>query len=99
MNYQKLYDQIIQNAIKQNRVKNNFEYYESHHILPRCLGGIDNTENKVFLTFREHFICHWLLCKIYKKTIKKLRDTDEVISVQRMKKQVRCKSHRLNETM
>jgi hypothetical protein len=66
MNYQKLYDQIIQNAIKQNRVKNNFEYYESHHILPRCLGGIDNKENKVFLTFREHFICHWLLCKIYK---------------------------------
>ena len=37
-------------------------------------------------------------CKIYKKTIKKLRDTDEVIPVLRMKKLVRYKSHELDET-
>jgi len=66
MNYQKLYDKIVENSKKKNRTKKGNEYFESHHIFPKCLGGIDNKENRVFLTFREHFICHWLLCKIYK---------------------------------
>lgn len=43
------------------------EYGEHHHITPRSLGGTDEDENIVKLTAREHFICHWLLVKIYKK--------------------------------
>ena len=43
------------------------EYGEHHHIKPRSLGGTDENENIVKLTAREHFICHWLLVKIYKK--------------------------------
>ena len=34
-------------------------------IIPRCLGGDNSSKNIVLLTFREHFICHHLLCKIY----------------------------------
>lgn len=41
-------------------------YTESHHIIPESLGGDDSPENLTKLTAREHFICHWLLTKIYK---------------------------------
>ena len=41
------------------------EYTEKHHIQPRSLGGTDDKNNLVDLTAREHFICHWLLTKIY----------------------------------
>jgi hypothetical protein len=40
-------------------------YSESHHIIPKSLGGTDILDNLVNLTAREHFICHWLLTKIY----------------------------------
>lgn len=40
-------------------------YVESHHILPRCLGGLDNKENLVDLYPEEHYLAHLLLCKIY----------------------------------
>jgi hypothetical protein len=39
-------------------------YTESHHIVPRSLGGGDETDNLVNLTAREHFVCHWLLVKM-----------------------------------
>lgn len=41
-------------------------YTEKHHILPESLGGLDTPENLTTLTAREHFICHWILTKIYK---------------------------------
>ena len=34
---------------------------ERHHVLPGALGGTDDC--RVRLTFREHFLCHWLLTK------------------------------------
>jgi hypothetical protein len=40
-------------------------YTERHHILPRSLNGTDDKNNLVDLTAREHFICHWLLTKMY----------------------------------
>jgi hypothetical protein len=55
------YNSIILNA--QNRVLDG--YKESHHIVPQSLGGTDVKENLVNLTAREHFICHWLLTKMY----------------------------------
>jgi len=39
-------------------------YKETHHIIPRCLGGGNNIGNLVDLTAREHFVCHWLLTKM-----------------------------------
>lgn len=44
-----------------------YVYYEKHHIKPRSLGGTDEEENLVLLTAREHFLAHYLLCKIYKE--------------------------------
>lgn len=66
MNYTKLYDNLINTAIRDNRVKSDTDYYELHHIIPRCLNGSDLNENLVLLTAREHFLAHWMLTKIYK---------------------------------
>ena len=71
MDYQRIYNQIIERAQKENRKRNQGIYYEKHHILPICLGGEGNSRshrphpNIVLLTAREHFLCHHILCKIY----------------------------------
>jgi hypothetical protein len=62
MNYQKIYNNIIANRLS-NPING---YTEQHHILPRSLGGNDNLNNLVNLSAREHFICHYLLTRIYK---------------------------------
>lgn len=64
MNYQKIYNNIV-NYRKQNPC--DYDYTEKHHIVPRCLGGSDNSENLVILSAREHFICHLLLERIYRE--------------------------------
>jgi len=75
MNYQKVYDGIITNAIFEHRQKLrknnvNYIYYENHHIIPRCLAENEEESNLVLLTAREHYICHKLLCYIYPENIK-----------------------------
>jgi len=45
-------------------------YSESHHIIPKSLGGNNASENLVKLTPREHFICHLLLTKMVESTNK-----------------------------
>jgi len=66
MNYEKIYNSIIHNAQKITRTRSKQFYYEEHHIIPKCLGGCDEKINLVFLTAKEHFVCHHLLTKIYK---------------------------------
>ena len=61
--YSKWYNSIIDKAQKRNWNKVDF-YVEKHHIIPKSLGGIDDKNNLVTLTAREHFICHLLLTKI-----------------------------------
>jgi hypothetical protein len=63
MDYQTIYNKLINRALI--RESNPVEYYESHHIVPRCLGGKDNKDNLVNLTAREHFIAHLCLVKIH----------------------------------
>jgi len=58
--YKKWYNQIV--AIGKHE---KLPGYEHHHILPRSLGGTDNESNLIYITAREHFVCHWLLTKIY----------------------------------
>lgn len=65
MNYEKLYNEIIENAIKLNRKRNEGIYLEEHHILPRCKEGTNDKNNLVMLTAREHFLCHKLLHKMF----------------------------------
>lgn len=63
MNYQRIYNEIINRGkIRKNLIDS---YTEKHHIIPKCIGGTDDIKNIVILTAREHFICHWLLSRIY----------------------------------
>lgn len=63
MNYLRIYNQIVE-----NRLKNPYNgYTETHHIIPTSLGGSNSKDNLVRLTAREHFICHWILVKMYKE--------------------------------
>ena len=59
--YFKIYNQIIDNRI--SNPLNFDEYGEHHHIIPKSLGGDDNTTNIVKLSAREHYLCHYLLTK------------------------------------
>ena len=61
MNYEKIYNQIIERA--KNRIL--VGYKETHHIIPRCMDGTNKKDNLVDLTAREHFVCHLLLTRIY----------------------------------
>lgn len=65
MNYSDLYVRLIQS--RKNRDLNKQIGYEIHHIMPKCLGGTDQEENLVKLTYREHYLAHWILTKIYTK--------------------------------
>jgi Straboviridae homing endonuclease len=71
MNYLKIYESLIKEAKKKNRKKlrktnENYVYYENHHILPKCIGGLNNKENLILLTPKEHYLAHKLLVRIYK---------------------------------
>lgn len=68
MNYQATYDAIIAKAKMRNTPKGGSIVVESHHIVPRHCGGSDRKDNKVNLTLREHYVCHVLLERIYRKT-------------------------------
>jgi hypothetical protein len=68
MNYKKIYDQLIEIAIKKNRVKSKSKLYEGHHIIPKSVGGTNNKNNIVLLTPKEHYLCHKLLVEIYRGT-------------------------------
>lgn len=66
MNYKKIYYKIISHRLI-NIINKNDGYYETHHILPRSLGGKDTQDNLVRLRAKEHYTCHLLLTKMYKK--------------------------------
>lgn len=59
MNYTRIYNSLTS-------THNTTDLYtENHHIIPRCMGGTDDKDNLVRLSGRTHFVCHWLLTKIY----------------------------------
>ena len=73
--YKKWYDNIVERG----KVKRENIYLEKHHIIPECFfknrtrkgskgwieGDSNAPSNFTYLTAREHFICHWLLTKMY----------------------------------
>lgn len=63
MNYYRIYNNLINRSI--NRTISTKEYYELHHIIPKCMYGDDTKDNLVLLTAREHYVAHQLLVKIY----------------------------------
>ncbi len=80
--YKELYKNIIDNARREKRMKNQGTYYEQHHIVPDFLyknrkrtgpkghldGDPDSAENLILLTFSEHLMAHYYLYEIYKGT-------------------------------
>ena len=62
MNYQRIYNELI----TRGQLRNSVTPCEIHHILPRSMGGSDDSENLVALTPREHFIAHKLLWLIHR---------------------------------
>jgi hypothetical protein len=59
MNYQRIYNNLM--TLRKMRTG----YVEKHHIIPRCLGGLDDKDNLIELYPEEHYLAHLLLCKIY----------------------------------
>lgn len=76
--YTKWYKNIIMSAQLRAQSRKEaqllFSYVEGHHILPKSLcetkEQIKDLKNIVFLSAREHFICHLLLCKMFASNIK-----------------------------
>ena len=85
MNYLSIYKSIIRQGKSEYKIRkfnkhNKLEYYENHHIIPKCImlirkpwlniksrskfNLINKPWNMVLLTAREHFLCHRLLLKI-----------------------------------
>lgn len=62
------YYKIITNS-KLRKLPDN-TYIEKHHIIPKCIGGNNSSENIAVLTAREHFIVHWLLTKMVDNKLK-----------------------------
>lgn len=69
MNYTKIYASIVLRAQAERTerlaLKKQGKYFERHHIIPKSFGGVNDEFNLALLTAREHFICHWLLVKMY----------------------------------
>lgn len=58
--YTKIYFSLIEKAKQRDKPI----VYESHHIIPKSLGGSNEKDNISFLSPREHFIAHALLTKM-----------------------------------
>lgn len=61
MDYKKHYTLLIERA----KSRHLSGYTETHHVIPKCLGGNDNIANLVDLTPEEHYLAHLLLVKMY----------------------------------
>lgn len=66
MNYKKILDQLVyKRKVLEPLTKCGDGTIETHHILPRSLGGSNDKSNLVNLTLREHYFIHELTVKIY----------------------------------
>lgn len=69
MDYSRIYNDLIEKRKKEILSKENCDYFEIHHIKPRSIYPdlVDDKENLVALTAKEHYFAHHLLKEIYKK--------------------------------
>ena len=66
--YINTYNNLMRDRQKRGLSKSKLDFYtEKHHILPKSLGGTNDKDNLVLLTFREHIIAHLLLARIHYK--------------------------------
>ena len=56
------YEEFIDNILTtRGRFNCNDEYHERHHVIPKCMGGANDSDNLIDLYAREHFVAHRLL--------------------------------------
>lgn len=63
MNYERIYSEFIADRLTKQPAKP--EYFEKHHIVPRCKGGGNEPGNIVKLTMEDHIHAHILLAKVH----------------------------------
>lgn len=78
MDYSKIYKSIIRKRLENPHTE------ETHHIIPKCVGGTDSPCNLVKLSKREHKFVHLLLPKIYPDSVG-LRMAANLFSEKRLK--------------
>lgn len=83
MNYQKIYNDLIAKRIQD---VNTTSFCEKHHIKPKSIHPEleHESSNIVRLTYREHFVAHLLLVKIYKQLGNKVNEQKMANAVMRM---------------
>ena len=69
---EKQYQSLIKSKKTFIKSENDAGYYEKHHILPRSMGGDNESDNLVTLTYSEHIIAHLLLYAINSDNYKML---------------------------
>lgn len=65
MDYKKTYNSFIDSRRKKENLFTKDDYTEIHHIIPRCMGGSNESSNLIKLTPEDHFFAHLLLAKAY----------------------------------
>lgn len=63
MNYARIYAAFIDD--RKSKQPQAPDYFEKHHINPRCLGGGDEPANIIRLTPEDHLFAHMLLAKMH----------------------------------
>lgn len=69
MDYLRIYNRLIEKRKREVLTKENYDYFEIHHIKPRSIYPdlVNDKENLIALTPKEHYFAHHLLKEIYKK--------------------------------
>ena len=69
MDYLRIYNGLIEKRKKEVLTEENCDYFETHHIKPRSIYPdlVNDKENLIALTPKEHYFAHHLLKEIYKK--------------------------------
>jgi hypothetical protein len=68
--YTTIYYQIVERAKLRNHIKQKYDGYQTHHIIPRCFGGTNDPTNLVVLSYKEHRVCHRLLINMTERDAK-----------------------------
>ena len=69
MDYLRIYNGLIEKRKREVLTEENCDYFEIHHIKPRSIYPdlVNDKENLIALTPKEHYFAHHLLKEIYKK--------------------------------
>lgn len=63
--YIKTYNNLVSSRRYRGTKRKTGDKLNKHHIIPKTMGGKDEDDNYVLLTFREHIIAHHLLHRIF----------------------------------